>query len=225
MMLDSKASKTEDRFYAILPHTKYKDKINQVAHWELNTLLSVKLKLFEIMDTKDKLTLLFLGQIYGQTILPTFATPTIPSDRMKQHILEYPLNFDLTKPTITLHVHAHHSRLFYYIQLIPQKYSVLPKHYRELILRPVIDDLKESVGNQFQLDNHNLVFDMVRLSYFDENALESPAEMESSHLFTMCLIGSFVENKWFVSIGYPTIKIEEWDHHDNDDHGIVFNLY
>ncbi|CAO3600987.1 unnamed protein product [Absidia cylindrospora] len=81
MMLKSKASKNEDRFYAILPLSKYKDKLNQVAHWEINHMMSVKLKLFEIMDTKDKWILLFLsGRTLGSNtfqVLPTFCSSTI----------------------------------------------------------------------------------------------------------------------------------------------------
>ncbi|CAO3601313.1 unnamed protein product [Absidia cylindrospora] len=60
MMLKSKASKNEDRFYAILPQSKYKDQVSQVDQWNITTLISVKLKLFEIMDAEDKWILLFL---------------------------------------------------------------------------------------------------------------------------------------------------------------------
>lgn len=58
-IINSKTLKHEDRFYAILPHTKYKDYIKDIQHWKLNTIIDVKLKLLEIIDVKEKIGLLY----------------------------------------------------------------------------------------------------------------------------------------------------------------------
>ncbi|ORZ05654.1 hypothetical protein BCR42DRAFT_456788 [Absidia repens] len=107
MMLDSKACKNEDRFYAVLPLSKYKHKLTTkdvVDSWQIHNTFSVKLKLFEWMTVEDKLTLLFLsgGQhsIKHTKVLPTFATTNI---YWPENVDEYPTfpiqqeggNFDL----------------------------------------------------------------------------------------------------------------------------------
>ncbi|ORZ07335.1 hypothetical protein BCR42DRAFT_442680 [Absidia repens] len=166
-ILHSKASKNEDRFYAILPLSKYKDKINQVTHWNITTLLSVKLKLFEIMDTNDKLCLLFLIGTqfsYGISSIPTFATQKI------RHLFDFSdelsdrsVNFDLgNKSTISIHHRAHESHLDYYLQLTPKKYSVLRKPHSEESLALTILQ-QEILCSHFQLDEHSLEIEVVRI--------------------------------------------------------------
>ncbi|ORZ06417.1 hypothetical protein BCR42DRAFT_427113 [Absidia repens] len=100
MILKSKASRCEDRLYAVLPLSKYKDQpTNQSLVDEegrcqvVNNLTSLKLKLFQWMDTKDRLDLLFLAgnnaSLHHDCILPTFATTTIPCDRYPVQYLEF----------------------------------------------------------------------------------------------------------------------------------------
>ncbi|ORY97071.1 hypothetical protein BCR42DRAFT_444754 [Absidia repens] len=110
MILLSKASSNEDRFHSILPLTEYNDKITEVRHWNITSLLSVKLKLYEIMNTKDKLLLLFWSGDYKSIhgcVLPTFATSTLSLEfdiePLQDEITEYS-QFDLNYPSaITLH--------------------------------------------------------------------------------------------------------------------------
>ncbi|CAO3588637.1 unnamed protein product [Absidia cylindrospora] len=81
MMLGSKASRNEDRFYSVLPLSNYHEKKIEVSHWNIHSMLSVKLKLYDIMNNKDKVFLLFWStglDVLRNNVLPTFATTTLP---------------------------------------------------------------------------------------------------------------------------------------------------
>ncbi|ORZ04763.1 hypothetical protein BCR42DRAFT_184981 [Absidia repens] len=235
MMLSSKASRNEDRFYAILPLTKYKDKLNQVGNWDISTMLSVKLKLFEIMDTNDKLILLFAAarsysSYSSHQILPTFATSTISNFNVDID-RGYPLNFDLLNTsTITLHHPAHHSQLYYYLQLIPKGYSVLSSPYDVKLLRYANRQSKLLCG-RFKLDDLGGI-NFVRLNLFDKNAQKDKDE-ENGDRCVMYLTGSFLENIWMLdfqhNLGSASNLWDEdyysWDYCDNHDTHTIFNIY
>ncbi|ORZ04504.1 hypothetical protein BCR42DRAFT_398663 [Absidia repens] len=77
----------EDRFYSIPLLSDYKHKFinrNEVDKWNINSLMPVKLKLFEVMATKDKLNLLFMlgNDKTGnkRKVVPTLATSTITAE-------------------------------------------------------------------------------------------------------------------------------------------------
>ncbi|CAO3637974.1 unnamed protein product [Cunninghamella blakesleeana] len=81
MILDSNATRNEDRFNAILPSwDKYKHIIknkNTVSEWNVTDMTSVRLKLYEIMDLWDKATLLYAcSKSLDQHILPSFTSRT-----------------------------------------------------------------------------------------------------------------------------------------------------
>lgn len=62
MILNSKVTKNEDRFHAILPlldNYKHiiKDK-NTIFEWNITNMMSIRIKLYEIMDLSDKIKLL-----------------------------------------------------------------------------------------------------------------------------------------------------------------------
>ncbi|ORZ07339.1 hypothetical protein BCR42DRAFT_426082 [Absidia repens] len=224
-ILDSKASKNEDRFYAILPQSKYKDKINQVGEWKIDTMTSVRLQLFKFMDTKDKLVLLFMiGYTYyygSKSIFPTFATSTIEYFSVDFE-KSYPPNFDLSnQSTITIHHRVHDdSQMYYYLQLTPKKYYVARKIDHKSSGRSA-NIQKEIICNHFQLNEHNLEIDTVRIPFYDVN--------DESHLagpYNIYLFGSFSENIWIYSfynhLDFPSML---WDYYDNDDLFTVFNIY
>ncbi|CAO3630823.1 unnamed protein product [Cunninghamella blakesleeana] len=80
MILNSNASRNQDRFTAILPSWKkyshfIKDE-NTISNWNITSMMSVRLKLYEIMDLWDKAYLLgTCSNNYSNPILiPTFAT-------------------------------------------------------------------------------------------------------------------------------------------------------
>ncbi|CAO3593635.1 unnamed protein product [Absidia cylindrospora] len=112
MMLKSKASRNEDRLYAILPQSEYRcilsDK-NKVSEWNITTLTDVKLKLYEFMNTKDKLNLLFWSSHSKSSnqgmVLPTFATSTLSSDAPNDYLACDSCNFDLNDPSTIMLYH------------------------------------------------------------------------------------------------------------------------
>ncbi|KAI9305986.1 hypothetical protein BJ944DRAFT_248594 [Cunninghamella echinulata] len=80
MLLESNASRNEDRFNAILPSWKkynhwIKDK-NTVSDWNITDMISVRLKLYELMDDLwDKATLLYAcSWSINSPILPSYAS-------------------------------------------------------------------------------------------------------------------------------------------------------
>ncbi|CAO3651557.1 unnamed protein product [Cunninghamella blakesleeana] len=88
MLLRSNASRNEDRFYAILPSwNKYNYLIehkNTISNWKITDMVSVRLKLYEIMDDADDLwnkarLLLYCSIRVGKPNLPSFATCHNPS--------------------------------------------------------------------------------------------------------------------------------------------------
>ncbi|CAO3588406.1 unnamed protein product [Absidia cylindrospora] len=106
MMLQTKASKCEDRFHSIIPlAAKYKHHIkdrNSIASLGISNMLSVRLKLMEWMDTKDRLNLLFCTRQSMSSpapFLPTFAShfKTIKAG-LTSLLTRHPshCNFDLT---------------------------------------------------------------------------------------------------------------------------------
>ncbi|CAO3651561.1 unnamed protein product [Cunninghamella blakesleeana] len=82
MMIKSNANRNEDRFYAILSSwNKCKHLVknkNTISNWKINDMVSIKLKLYEIMnddgDLWDKARLLLYSSFrIGKPILPSFA--------------------------------------------------------------------------------------------------------------------------------------------------------
>jgi hypothetical protein len=123
---------------------EYKNLISSKAvvdSWKIDTLVSVKLKLFEVMNTKDKLNLLFSsGSYYAFYIgeaFPTFANPSINWNVTTEHftldgkdINHAHCNFDLTSPsTLTLHYHPsdYHPNLsdLPYLNLKPKEFYMV----------------------------------------------------------------------------------------------------
>ncbi|ORZ07372.1 hypothetical protein BCR42DRAFT_426124 [Absidia repens] len=196
-------------------------------------MLSVKLKLFEIMDTKDKLNLLFLtGLTYISTnapgILPTFATSTMDMyEDGDLDDIDHPLNFDLlSNSAITFHHCVHYSQRYHYLQLTPKTYSVLSKPYDGDVFRRTNPRIQiDILCSHFRLDEHSSDFDVVRIGYTRENGL-SPKERQDSSRIALCLAGSFLENKWI--LGFEDYCFEEslsWDDYNNDNAITVFNIY
>ncbi|ORZ07389.1 hypothetical protein BCR42DRAFT_426173 [Absidia repens] len=238
MMLCSKASKNEDRFYAILPQTKYKDKTNQVPDWNINNMTSIKLKLFEILDTKDKLTLLFLAGFNRSSsrfeltadVLPTFATSSVSKSACNYFAADYPLNFDLdNKSTITLHPHARDSHLSYFLQLTPKTYSVadLSTNHPDYIdssrgdyLDELADAMIEKTRNYLQLSTPVCI---VCISYFDTSTSTYWESYRTLMKGALYLAGSFRENKWTLIKPYALSDEDLFDR--GNKNGTVFNIY
>ncbi|ORZ04494.1 hypothetical protein BCR42DRAFT_429177 [Absidia repens] len=221
MILKSKASKHEDRFYAILPQSKYKTNIYQVSHWEVHSLVQVKLRLFEIMDIEDKVNLLFLSGVYDSKpkvdTLPTFATSNIswktPATR---RFTDNPCNFDFNdKSTITLHYN--HDANLYYLRVIP----------RNITKTKLFNDCHQFKDDDDDDNDHNhssSKMAIVSISPITRGEMLLPffnGDINSD--FRIHLIGSFYENKWLLSNEFHEHK--GWDHHYNNDKHTIFNIY
>ncbi|CAO3601312.1 unnamed protein product [Absidia cylindrospora] len=224
MMLKSKASKNEDRFYAILPQSKYKDKVNQVDQWNITTLMSVKLKLFEIMDTKDKWTLLFLsGNNYATNtyqVLPTFCASNIYWQALEISVEGYPYNYDMNNESSAITLHRTNHLHLNYLRLTPKEYYIDTKPFDE----DMAPKAKKTLYNHLQVDKDSLLDIVILLPYVRKPQPKVDLELELK-LSGVVLIGSFVENKWtFCDAKYP-FSLECVDRHYNDDHSTVFDIY
>ncbi|CAO3601273.1 unnamed protein product [Absidia cylindrospora] len=231
MMLKSKATKNEDRFYAILPQSKYKDKVNQVDQWNIKTLMSVKLKLFEIMDTKDRWILLFLcGSRCSSVmdgVLPSFCASDIGWNEISTFVEDYPYNFDMHNESSSTAIRVQRTKdaRLPYLQLTPKGYDVNKNPCLEDNL-VYVSRLKNALYNRLQVDLKT-VLDIVCLPQYDQKAIPSGSIREKyMRLNSIALVGSFVENKWILcrlKLGYEPSK---YNCHDNgDDHHTVFNIY
>ncbi|ORZ06427.1 hypothetical protein BCR42DRAFT_456403 [Absidia repens] len=244
MMLGAKASKNEDRFYAILPHSKYKNKIDQVAHWNISTLLSVKLKLFEIVDVRDKLLLLFLaGNSHGPNSYeswPSFATSTITfaSEHTDFHSW-FPSNFELNNnnnngSSPILLQHGPHSQR-YFLQLTPKTYYVRRRAYN---YGPKINTWGRQIGalrERLLPYNLGVFWDTVCIPYFNEKERMQLDDKKVPITYgTVHLIGSFDSNTWTLINVFDERTDWQLDdvynhnlyhYRDNNHKGIVFNIY
>ncbi|CAO3588629.1 unnamed protein product [Absidia cylindrospora] len=207
MILGSKASRNEDRFYSILPLSEYADKITAVSHWDIHSMLSVKLKLYEIMNTKDKLILLFWSSNKDAIIngvLPTFATSTLPLDfNLSTYIDDHKLNFDLRDPSsikLLLDQQTNNkddeddNANQYYLRLKPKEYYVITDNRFS-------DLLTEQVRVLERLDVHHASsLDIVSIPAFQWDALPSvpPENIDIYDSFFFILVGCFAQNKWTI---------------------------
>ncbi|CAO3588633.1 unnamed protein product [Absidia cylindrospora] len=215
MILKSKASRNEDRFYSILPLSEYADQITEVSHWDIHSMLSVKLKLYEMMNTRDKLNLLFWSSNKNAIIngiLPTFATSTLPLDfnvtELDTCMVIKKCNFDLWDPSsIMLHHQTDHKTKDeddnanrYYLRLKPMEYYVIDDH---TFFESHMGSLTQHIQVLKQLDVHHVssaTLDIVSIPAFQHNKTPPPlSEIRYIHEFYFCiLVGSFAQNKWTI---------------------------
>ncbi|ORZ07440.1 hypothetical protein BCR42DRAFT_426256 [Absidia repens] len=225
MILKSKASRAEDRYYAVLPLSqKYKHRLTSkefvVVKGEIHTLLSVKLKLYEWMDTKDKLTLVFLSCYRKERdltlILPTFATPTIywPSSsdcfstEEEDANQSLAFNFDLTDDTtITLHY-------------VDDLYS--------LHLKPL--EYYTTLCRRLQLNGEDRL-DVIAIPHLALGASSSDSSQPTTtSVFWIQLIGNVDKNKWVFdkcTLACSPTDSSDWVHHysRDDTSNAGFNIY
>ncbi|ORZ07365.1 hypothetical protein BCR42DRAFT_397282 [Absidia repens] len=230
MMLKSKASKNKDRFYAILPQSKYKDKLHQVDSWEINTMMSVKLKLFEIMDTKDKWTLFFLsGHRHSSNsyeVVPTFVASNIYWEKIYKFVDDQPCNFDISDESCAIQLCRTKNSSMYYIQLTPKEYYVQKQKLHNSEYLSDAYQHKKMLYNHLQLDKHSLL-DIVFLPQYDIKSIASDIRERYTIYNGVALIGSFIENKWTLCDVYWNSSIYEYEcsHYYNKDNTTHFNIY
>ncbi|ORZ07423.1 hypothetical protein BCR42DRAFT_426236 [Absidia repens] len=132
MMLQTKASKHEDRFHSIIPLApKYKHHIkdrHSISRLGISDMLSVRLQLMAWMDTKDRLMLVFCKRhpLPSRTpLLPTFAShfKAIQPGLMAcftTTIRGVQCNFDLTTTTTNNDIRLYHHSIGHMLWLSPR---------------------------------------------------------------------------------------------------------
>ncbi|ORZ04117.1 hypothetical protein BCR42DRAFT_497124 [Absidia repens] len=236
MMLRSKASRNEDRFYSILPLSEHADQKTEVSHWNIQSMVSVKLKLYEIMNIKNKLALLFWStheNAIKNDVLPTFATSTLPAEFQLGIFLNiishYPCNFDLNNPsTITFHHHKQQTNNNrqqdddddchrYFLRLIPEKYHVMHHHN---LPEAAIYLLRDSIPICKRLGIYHAfteTLDIVAIPAFPTSGFHSTCD-EFYHLQSfILLVRSFVENKWMIPCKHYAYDTSDYDEVYLDD--------
>ncbi|ORZ05460.1 hypothetical protein BCR42DRAFT_496722 [Absidia repens] len=247
-MLKTNASKNEDRFYALLPVSKYKHKLitkDTVAHWHIDTMLSVKLKLFELMDTKDALVLLFLlaftssqQQNDHRMLLPTFATLTIEWIDIFwypfTHELSSGINFDFkdrstlqfmeSTPT-TATDHDLVRRCHHYLNIRPIEY------YHAKVAPSTFSHVEKKTLGKLGMDVGDTQIDMVCIpSSAKAYMTTAVCGMTSAGPYYLFLLGSFALNQWVVKkMYYDGIVAKDKKNYTQrlccDDYSAGFNIY
>ncbi|CAO3601393.1 unnamed protein product [Absidia cylindrospora] len=257
-ILKSKASKNEDRFYAVLPQSEYNTQLalsnkHEVSQWNINSIFSVKLKLYEIMNTNDKLNLLFWSGNNKSSnvglILPTFATSTLSLDASTDYLTGHPCNFDLSNPsTIMLHQNTtttngkkKNDPHPYYLNLKPLTYYTLgsggyahigPDDRTYYCINNVYDP-HISFYTSLQIIDRNVDMDMehqvtiVAIPSFEAKfcSLNFDGTPLDCCIF---LIGNPVKNKWLLDHRRFLLDLDRpdaWVHHHIDDYSDGFNIY
>ncbi|CAO3601404.1 unnamed protein product [Absidia cylindrospora] len=234
MILKPYTSKNDDRFQVLLPFSKYKSYANQAADWNISSRKSVLLKLYEIMDMEDKLTLLFL---LGNTLsskrfesLPTFATSAIDwTDMLPETVVFkkkcYRHNFDPDHASNVALTLTHENR--HCLCITPREYFIF--HPTQVIPRALLASAKKTnlfSDAQLELDYlGNCLLDLVSIaSFFTRDMMKSRSKEFYWH--RIYLLGSFVENKWVLCSFGKMFDRNDWKYHANDeDQCIHFNLY
>jgi hypothetical protein len=243
MMLKSRATRNEDRFHAIFPLSKYKMIIKSkdvVTNWNIHSLMEVKLKLFEVMDTKDKLNLLFLSTTTSHGIilaLPTFttsrldwadnreikATTTATTTTLDHET--YPCNFNLnhSDSIVLISIPMKDDRTQHRLHIKPHEYYICQQ-----------PDVASKTAEKMKNLCHDLELDPNECqvvcipSYGDSNvdALRHTSDFCIKQLF---LIGSFTEKKWMMANSFIFTLAEvdhpTWELHYNENKNFGFDIY
>ncbi|ORZ07408.1 hypothetical protein BCR42DRAFT_426211 [Absidia repens] len=257
MILKSKASKNEDRFYAVMPQSEYKNDLltskHLVGQWNISTITSVKLKLYEIMNISDKLNLLFWSGNNKSSnvglILPTFATSTLALDASTDCLTAHPCNFDLDNPSTIM---LHHQTT------TDDKKKKKTQEQSYLNLKPLEYYTLGSMGYSYVHTDDNIYYcdDKVRRDkiplYTCHQIIDLHAHMDLEAQVNIVAIPSFeakflsrnfddtpkdcciflfgnpVKNKWILDYRRFVFDLElpgAWVHHRIDDYSTGFNIY
>ncbi|CAO3601388.1 unnamed protein product [Absidia cylindrospora] len=204
MMLQTKASKHEDRFHSIIPLApKYKHHItdrHSISRLGISDMLSVRLQLMAWMDTKDRLNLLFCTRHHPLPsrlpLLPTFAShvKTIQPGIMACLTTSSGVacNFDL---------HDHKS-----VRLVRHRLATLWLHPRMVAIRTgrrhrsfyhEMGGKSHPLWSSLGLDPNRDALDAVSIPLFCVDTTSLPRHLMKSDLQ---IVGSWEKNIWLV---YP----------------------
>ncbi|ORZ06418.1 hypothetical protein BCR42DRAFT_427114 [Absidia repens] len=212
-------------------------------------MLSVKLKLFEFISTKDKLVLLFMSGNWGTTnigsMLPTFATSTITSNTKGLNFKLFkdnaPYNFDMLKePAVTFHPpiidkkkknNFDHCHDLYCLHLKPKEYYKSVNADRnwygdDLLLN--IEILKRlDIIQEYTTKDNLATLDAIYIGLYEKDIMEPISMSGCCQDYYIILVGSLIKNKWILCpcvLGTSPYYRGGWTYHLNSD-GHVFNIY
>ncbi|ORZ06446.1 hypothetical protein BCR42DRAFT_427159 [Absidia repens] len=221
-----------------MPSSKYKRIIENkdvVDGWKIDNLVSVKLKLYEVMDTKDKLKLFFLSCTtdslnFSADILPTFATSNIDWPfRFQDNVPPFGMkhgavNFDLTSVS-TIHLirmNDGYSKL----NLKPLQYAVITCGMANYLITEFRRTRKPQC-KQLGLNVPNTPISVVYIPICQFTARKKTEEGNVIEIEDhILLVGSFERNKWVLQCPQRRQRISEDDilrHCLDDDPG--FDIY
>ncbi|CAO3588627.1 unnamed protein product [Absidia cylindrospora] len=229
MILCSKASRHVDRFHSTLPISEYHARKSDIDQWHIRSMVSVKLKLYEIMHMQDRMTLLFWSSdksAANHGVLPTFATPMLSSqfpvrDVVNEMYIDL-CNFDLNDPS-SIMLHQDDGGTRSYLRLKPKEYKIT-KH--DPLNHDRIDFLARSIPvlKQLQVDAQTL--DIVSIPALQKRPASFGPEKYCQSRF-VTLVGCFATNTWIMAIEsspdyYPQYVDGQRVVVDQDDHPSTF---
>ncbi|CAO3601095.1 unnamed protein product [Absidia cylindrospora] len=232
MMLRSKSILNKNRFKAILPLTEYKHLQEKVDDWQITDLISVKLKLFEFMHTKDKLDLLYLTSpemCQNFARLPTF-TSSPPSLSAFQCIAQEEddddlSNFDLTTTSVIQLAQPSQDDVLvtelYQLKLSPKEYYTCTSTAQH---KDIVNEYT-SIYHHVLPDDAN---DIVCIPRYTRSAMTAYFEQHGHvpHWMQLFLLGSFVKNQWIcIKVLTKGSVAQDSDWLPNDHSGSGFILY
>ncbi|CAO3601343.1 unnamed protein product [Absidia cylindrospora] len=209
-----------------LSHQTFLEKI-------LKSKVSVKLKLFEWMNTRDKLNLLFWSGATGSsnigTILPTFATSTLsltfPGDYLQTNYLDetfnvYPWIIKLHRTNDTI---KNGSPIFYLHLETKRYYSIdhLESWFDSIV---EIEEKVTLFKRRLQFDDLNDRLDVICITVVDRDWVGT----RDDNCGAIFLVGIFEKNKWILdrrrrAFGY--IYRNDWTLHEGCEHYFDFDIY
>ncbi|ORZ05652.1 hypothetical protein BCR42DRAFT_473986 [Absidia repens] len=246
MILGSKASKNEDRFYSILPLSEYRHQLisatdqkkKSIDQWHITTIVTVKVKLFEFMKALDQLTLLFLSFQQYTLILPSFATADVAWARLTEFQQYDHTNFDFSKPDQIVALsqrqlnNGSNGDKADVLSLQPKMYYRL--HYNDESIQLITgvapeDKQQQQLWHRLGLDTvHDRSWDMVCIpNDYGPAAINDPALEDMTKLL---LLGNAEKNKWILYTTYSVnywwqYNPSAWKTYDNQSTGTVFAIY
>ncbi|CAO3633338.1 unnamed protein product [Cunninghamella echinulata] len=243
MVLTTKASRNEDRFYAILPswskHSHLMKNKNFMSDWNITDIISVRLKLYEISDLYDKIRLINACSYSHPTDTPTF--PTFASSFYPHYVQ---CN-DLYQPE---HVHKDYSdTLLNYLldkndnQEYNKKYAMIKSKMPKLHMDNIIDIQLNSItllikANIYFIRKKKIIYNQEFLSTYSlENScslkyifipffihsISTYQHIVPDNASGIFLLGNININRWILCRSYDYTLCDYTSQSDN----YIFRLY
>ncbi|KAI8078786.1 uncharacterized protein BX664DRAFT_369197 [Halteromyces radiatus] len=190
MMMYSKATRNEDRFYAVLPlykQFKHFADNHEISTWGINDQLSVRLQLLRIVQFQEKLAILLLctqSSFVSDIILPSFASCNSGAE---EHILDWATKLSY-KPTLLKEIELlkdEDANCDYLRVVVPRSrtYYVDTIHAHDI-------ELTENARGKLGLDLAELVTSFLPITVHSDE--------RTNHTLGVKLLGNLEKNIWIM---------------------------